>query len=70
VRADESEAADLDNTGVPYFVVDRAFALSGAQPPDLLRRVLERSWAKREAKPVVVTGDSAADGCDDGDCAV
>jgi predicted DsbA family dithiol-disulfide isomerase len=70
VRADEAEATELDITGVPYFVVDRTFALSGAQLPDLLLRVLERSWAKRAARPVVVTAGEAADGCDDGDCAV
>jgi predicted DsbA family dithiol-disulfide isomerase len=47
VRADETEARELDVTGVPFFLVDRTVALSGAQPPDLLLRVLDRAWAKR-----------------------
>jgi predicted DsbA family dithiol-disulfide isomerase len=47
VRADEAEARELDVTGVPFFLVDRTVALSGAQPPDLLLRVLDRAWANR-----------------------
>jgi len=49
VRADEAEARELDVTGVPFFVVDRTVALSGAQPPDLLLRMLDRTWASRPA---------------------
>jgi predicted DsbA family dithiol-disulfide isomerase len=58
VRADQAEAQELDVTGVPFFVVDRSVALSGAQPPELLLRVLDRAWATHAAaRPVVVTGD-------------
>jgi predicted DsbA family dithiol-disulfide isomerase len=71
VRADQAEARELDVIGVPFFVVDRTVALSGAQPPDLLLRVLDRAWADHAAaRPVVVTGDDPAPGCDDDTCAV
>lgn len=49
VRADEREAAALGITGVPYFLVDRAHAVSGAQPSEVLVEVLRRAWADRHA---------------------
>jgi predicted DsbA family dithiol-disulfide isomerase len=49
VREDERLAASLAITAVPFFVVDRAIAASGAQPPELLRELLDRAWAQRSA---------------------
>jgi predicted DsbA family dithiol-disulfide isomerase len=64
VRDDERNGAALGITGVPFFVVDRAFGASGAQPPELLRELLDRAWEARSAIPVVATGDSCGvDGC-------
>lgn len=39
VRADEEDAAEIGITGVPFFVIGR-YGVSGAQPPELLLRVL------------------------------
>jgi predicted DsbA family dithiol-disulfide isomerase len=66
VRADEDLARRLDVTGVPFFVVDGTRALGGAQPPDILRRVLERAWAEARPRPVVVGGPGP--GCDGDAC--
>ena len=49
VREDEQLAASLAITAVPFFVVDRAIAASGAQPPELLRELLDRAWDQRSA---------------------
>lgn len=72
VRADEIAAQELGVTGVPFFVVDRRYAVSGAQQPDTILRALERAWsATRPLEFVVATGagnDQPADGCDDGSC--
>ncbi len=46
VRADEREAAELGITGVPFFVLGRRYAVSGAQPAELLLQALERAWAE------------------------
>ncbi len=46
VRADEREAAAIGITGVPFFVLNRRYAVSGAQPTDLLLQALERTWAE------------------------
>jgi predicted DsbA family dithiol-disulfide isomerase len=54
VRADERLASTLGITAVPFFVVDRAIAASGAQPPKLLRELLERAWAQRPPLPAGV----------------
>jgi predicted DsbA family dithiol-disulfide isomerase len=45
VRADEREAVDLGITGVPFFVLGRRYAVSGAQPVELLLQAVEQAWA-------------------------
>jgi predicted DsbA family dithiol-disulfide isomerase len=44
VRADEQEAQALGVTGVPFFVIDRRYGVSGAQSPDLLLELLDKAW--------------------------
>ncbi len=44
VRADEREAAELGITGVPYFVFNRRYGVSGAQPPELMLKALTVGW--------------------------
>lgn len=58
VRSDEAEAAALGISGVPFFVVDRKYGLSGAQPADLLLEVLTRAWSERN--PLTMVGAPAA----------
>ena len=58
VREEEAEAMEMGATGVPFFLFDRRFAVSGAQPPETLLHVLERAWS--EANPVEIIDDSAA----------
>ena len=43
VRADEREAASLGITGVPFFVLNRRFGVSGAQPPEVLAAALHHA---------------------------
>jgi predicted DsbA family dithiol-disulfide isomerase len=44
VREDELTAQQLGISGVPMFVVDRAFGMSGAQPAEQLLDLLEHAW--------------------------
>lgn len=44
VRADEREAGTLGISGVPFFVFDRKYAVSGAQGADLLLEALRTTW--------------------------
>jgi len=45
VAGDEREAGELGITGVPFFVIDRRYGISGAQPAELIQRALEQAWA-------------------------
>jgi predicted DsbA family dithiol-disulfide isomerase len=49
VDADEQMAHSLGVTGVPFFVLGRRYAVSGAQPPELLAEALARAWAETSA---------------------
>ncbi|MFE0423466.1 DsbA family oxidoreductase [Streptomyces sp. NPDC058953] len=50
VRADEREAAEMGARGVPFFVFDRRYGLSGAQPVELFAQALDRAWTSRQAE--------------------
>lgn len=47
VSTDEAMAHAIGATGVPLFVIDRKYGISGAQPSAVITQVLERAW--REA---------------------
>lgn len=52
VRADEREAAELGARGVPFFVIDRRYGVSGAQPTELFAQALAQAWEDtRSATP-------------------
>ena len=45
VDEDEATAHALGATGVPFFVIDRRYGISGAQPAELIGQALDRAWA-------------------------
>jgi predicted DsbA family dithiol-disulfide isomerase len=45
VIADETMARDLGANGVPFFVIDRRYGISGAQSSELIAESLSRAWA-------------------------
>jgi predicted DsbA family dithiol-disulfide isomerase len=49
VDTDEAMARALGATGVPLFVIDRKYGVSGAQPADTITDVLERAWTESGA---------------------
>ena len=46
VRDDEAMASSLGATGVPFFVIDGTYGVSGAQGADVLLQAMERAWAE------------------------
>ncbi|MDX5346275.1 MAG: DsbA family oxidoreductase [Hymenobacteraceae bacterium] len=48
VRADQQEAQQLGVRGVPFFVFNRKYAVSGAQPPEVFLETLQRAWQEFE----------------------
>ena len=65
VQADIDQAQAYGATGVPFFVVDQKYGVSGAQPVDTFTQVLERAWADSHPVLQVVGGgdECGPDGC-------
>jgi predicted DsbA family dithiol-disulfide isomerase len=69
VRADVDRARAYGATGVPFFVVDEKYGVSGAQPTELFGQLLERAW--RDSHPAVELVTGTADGaCGPDGCAI
>ena len=69
VEADGLEAARLGARGVPFFVINRKYGVSGAQPVQVFLDVLRRAW--QDEHPLVMAGGSETgetDGCEGGAC--
>ncbi|WP_199750570.1 DsbA family oxidoreductase [Gynurincola endophyticus] len=69
VNADIREAQQLSITGVPFFVFDRKYAISGAQDVTLFKQTIERAyneWKKENPSPLfnITEGPGCGpDGC-------
>ena len=65
VRADEDEARELGISGVPFFVLGEKYAVSGAQPTELLFRALTQVASELATKPEPFAEGAACgpDGC-------
>ncbi|MGW4322878.1 DsbA family oxidoreductase [Streptomyces sp. NPDC004684] len=70
VRADEREAAQLGATGVPFFVLDRRYGVSGAQPAEVFAQALAQAWQEHTPLTLLQDGDGGADACGPDGCAV
>jgi predicted DsbA family dithiol-disulfide isomerase len=46
VDADEQLARSFGVSGVPFFVIDRRYGISGAQPAETIAQVLDQAWAE------------------------
>jgi predicted DsbA family dithiol-disulfide isomerase len=68
VRQDERRARSFGVQGVPFFVFDEKYGVSGAQPSDVLLSVLEQVWA--ETHPLTPLGSTDAALCTDDSCAL
>ena len=68
VRRDEYEAQQIQVRGVPFFVFDDKYAVSGAQPSEVFAEVLGTVWAEAhpKAQPTVLAAGPACgpEGCD------
>ncbi|MEV2217341.1 DsbA family oxidoreductase [Streptomyces sp. NPDC050997] len=68
VRADEREAAQLGANGVPFFVLDRKYGVSGAQPTEVFAQALTEAWG--EHAPLKLIDEGGAQACGPDGCAV
>ena len=51
VRADQAQAAAYGINGVPFFVIDGKYGVSGAQPPEAFTQVARQVWAEHREVP-------------------
>lgn len=73
VRIDESMAQQYGISGVPFFVINSKYAISGAQPTQTFVGALHQVWQEESAAPVLQnlsTANQEEAGCADGSCAV
>ncbi len=69
VRHDEEQAARFGITGVPFYVADGKFAVSGAQPDEVFHQLLQRAYA--ESSPITLVSPEGNDASCEGDsCAI
>jgi predicted DsbA family dithiol-disulfide isomerase len=68
VKQDELQAQHFGISGVPFFVLNDKYAVSGAQSPETFLQALEQTWKEtvEEKKPVIINqGESCSI---DGNC--
>ncbi|NRF96291.1 DsbA family oxidoreductase [Paenibacillus frigoriresistens] len=70
VRSDEQAASQLGAMGVPFFVINRKYAISGAQSSEVFLQALQKAW--EEVKPLTILNvpgiDDSGEACVDGVC--
>ena len=70
VRKDEDEARQIGVQGVPFFVLNRKYAISGAQPSDVFLNSIQKVWDEENQtspfEPLATEGMA----CDENGCEV
>ena len=51
VRADQAQAKAYGIQGVPFFVIDGKYGVSGAQPADAFAQIARQVWAEKQTAP-------------------
>jgi len=70
VRADEQQASNLGISGVPFFVLNNKYAISGAQPQHVFLNALEQTWAETNPTLVNIQGDDEVRLCGPDNCEI
>jgi predicted DsbA family dithiol-disulfide isomerase len=64
VNADIAEARALGINGVPFFVVDRRYGISGAQPAELITQALTQAWGDQSLTVLADAPTCADEACE------
>jgi len=67
VIAEQQEARQLGVQGVPFFVINRKYGISGAQQTDYFTRALEQIWTEENPLQTLENQDEDA-ACDHDEC--
>lgn len=63
VREDEAMAHEMGIRGVPFFVIDGKYAVSGAQPAEVILRAIKDARASHEPAVLAEGGACGPEGC-------
>ena len=66
VKKDQDHAYKIGVQGVPFFVFNKKYGVSGAQSPDVFKQVLEKVWEEEKPELLVQGGEGICDA--DGNC--
>ncbi|WP_201715045.1 DsbA family oxidoreductase [Rossellomorea arthrocnemi] len=70
VRMDEDQAGQIGVQGVPFFVINRKYAISGAQPSDVFLNSIQKVWEEEsEMAPLQPLGTDGM-ACDENGCEI
>ncbi|MGD6968411.1 DsbA family oxidoreductase [Rossellomorea vietnamensis] len=69
VRADERAAQQIGVSGVPFYLIDKKYALTGAQPTEVFVQALQKVIAESQ---ITVLNSDSSDGvvCDENGCEI
>ncbi|MBB6445307.1 DsbA family oxidoreductase [Bacillus benzoevorans] len=73
VRHDQTEAQSIGVRGVPFFVINKKYAISGAQPIETFINALQQVWQEENQTPVLKPlSANSSDGtvCTDESCII
>ena len=67
VRADVQRARMFGISGVPFFAIEEQYGISGAQPTEVFKEVLDKVWA--ESHPLIKMAATSQNTCEGNTCA-
>ncbi|WP_243292498.1 DsbA family oxidoreductase [Bacillus sp. FJAT-47783] len=72
VRADENMARKIGVRGVPFFVINDKYAISGAQPTETFLKALEKAWEEEQSPDLqrLSEEEEAGSMCGEGQCEI
>jgi predicted DsbA family dithiol-disulfide isomerase len=68
VKRDEMQAQSFGIRGVPFFILNNKYAVSGAQSPEVFSQAISQAWREfeKEQQPLIITEGESCDA--DGNC--
>lgn len=70
VREEIMEGQQIGVRGVPFFVLNRKYGVSGAQPVEYFTQVLEKLWDEEHPQFETIDGASSGATCNDETCEI
>ena len=68
VRQDEALAAEIGIRGVPFFVLDEKYAVSGAQPVEVFSSALRKAWDESHPRRTLIDVGEPGEACGPDGC--